>query len=202
MIHSRNDPSRGCHSTGTFAEQDPGNTLASPQAKDEIFLSMDKQMGDSESLLKLYVNDLNQIPFVCPSCGFSKLVPLQSLSSQKRLLRLKCRCGTPFKVQLEFRRYARKNTRLSGTFSSGRPGGSDLPVNVVNLSRGGACFESSCATMLQVGDKGVLHFRLDDKSGAMLTKKVVIKSIHATKVGCAFTDQNEYEKALGFYLMS
>lgn len=157
-------------------------------------------MLSPESPPKLFVNASNQVPIICPKCNFSKLLQLQTTSKRNRVLKLICKCKHSFKVQLEFRQYARKETSLKGTFTLIRNKLDQLPVKVVNLSRGGACLELSFAHDCKIGEKGTLTFTLDDKLSTVINKEIIIKSLHPNRIGCEFINSTEYDRAFGFYL--
>jgi len=44
-------------------------------------------------------------------------------------------------------------------------------------------------------------FTLDDIHSSFIKKMVVVKVVRHKYVGCEFSHSNEYDKALGFYLL-
>jgi len=157
-------------------------------------------MSEKDSPLRLYVNSSNQAFIICPKCSFSKVAQIEVTNTPQRILKLKCKCGHSFRVQLEFRQYARKETRLNGLFTFVDKPEDCLPVKIVNLSRGGVCFEASLPHDFEIGAKGILKFALDDKTRTVIEKKIIVKYISSGQIGCEFIDTREYDRAFGFYL--
>jgi hypothetical protein len=138
---------------------------------------------------------------ICPDCDYSKNLSVAQFRNKKHLLKIKCKCGHTFRVELEFRKHNRKETDLAGTcsFDSARVGG--WRVSVLNLSLGGICFEQRGGRNLRVGDRGSLSFTLSDRKETVVFKKVIVKSISGNRVGCEFIQDRAYQKELGFFLM-
>jgi hypothetical protein len=156
-------------------------------------------MTTTHSKNKFFVNLDNRVTIVCPDCGKPTTVNVAQFRGKKYSLKVKCKCGHQFKIQLEFRRYQRKSTDLEGTYGYASDRLSNR-VKVTDLSIDGARFETIVPHDLQVGQKGKLVFTLDDKKKTTLAKEVVIRSIKGNIVGCEFKDNQAYEKGLGFYL--
>lgn len=157
-------------------------------------------MPEKDSPLRLFVNSSNQTFITCPKCSFSKLVEIEVTNIPQRILKLKCKCGHAFRVQFEFRKYARKNTKLNGIFTFTYKPEDCLPVRIVNLSRGGVCFETYLPHEFKIGVKGTIRFALDDKTRTVIEKKIIVKYINSEQIGCEFIESIEYEKAFGFFL--
>lgn len=136
----------------------------------------------------------------CPDCHSSKTISVEQFRNTKHVVSVKCKCGYIFKVELEFRRYYRKDTDLPGTYDLNPPAVGGGRVEIVNLSLGGACFEISGIHDIKVGQTGSIHFTLDDHKQTVFFKNVRIQSVEKSRIGCKFVEDKAYQKELGFYL--
>lgn len=149
---------------------------------------------------KSFVKSNDEAIIVCPQCNSAKIIAVRQFRQRLHMLKVKCRCGYNFKVQLEFRRHYRKKTELSGIYEAMPPAASGGKAKVVNLSLSGACFELRGTHDLKTGQKGILIFTLDNRKNTELTKTVHIRSINGNRIGCEFVEDRAFDKELGFYL--
>ncbi|MFH0781023.1 MAG: hypothetical protein V2B20_03595 [Pseudomonadota bacterium] len=152
-------------------------------------------------ILKSFVKAGDKAAIVCPQCNCGKVVGIQRFQKRLHLLNVKCRCGYFFKVELEFRRHYRKQTDLSGIYQPLPPAIGGGKVRIFNLSLSGACFDMHGIHDLEIGQKGVLIFTLDNRKTTTLTKSVFIKCIIDNRIGSEFEADRAFEKELGFYLL-
>lgn len=73
-------------------------------------------------------------------------------------------------------------------------------MTVKDISQGGVSLHVSGTNNLQVGNVLTIYFDLEDKKKTHLKKEVSILSIQGNMLGCRFSDNQLYEKELGFYL--
>lgn len=146
---------------------------------------------------KLPVSD-DKARFVCPHCYFAKEIAVAQFRNSKKAFKIKCKCGESTRVELDFREYRRKDTNLEGTFKAAS--GAGWPVDVINISMVGVAVEVRGAHSFQVGYKGTVSFRLDDRKQSHIVQKVVIRSVTGNRLGCEFVSDRLYQKELGFYL--
>ncbi len=151
--------------------------------------------------LKSFVTSEDKILIVCPECGFSKKISAEQFRNRQNLLKIRCKCGRSFTVQLEFRLHIRKEIEMKGVCKFSSTGTGVWEVILVNLSLGGVCFELRGNHGLVVGDKGILEFVLDDRKATAITKQITVKGISTNLIRCEFVEDRAYQKALGFYLM-
>ncbi len=104
-------------------------------------------------------------------------------------------------MHLEFRRYFRKRTEIEGVIDLGSTATDRVKVAIVDLSLGGVRLEFSGAHAFKIGELGILRFVLDNRKEAVLVKQVVIKTVSNDRIGCQFTEDKDFEKELGFYLL-
>ena len=147
-----------------------------------------------------FVKDDNITTIVCPSCYSAKTASVKQFRNRKHVLKVKCKCGHTFRLELEFRRQRRKTTELDGTSQLNSPALGDEVFKIVNLSMSGACFEVSGKHNIQIGQKGSINFTLNDAKQTPFVKDVIVRSIQGNRIGCEFTEDRAYQKELGFYL--
>jgi hypothetical protein len=150
---------------------------------------------------KVFVSQNGAVIIKCPVCEAVKEYNVDKFRGVKHSLSVKCRCQHLFSVNLEFRKFYRKTTRLSGDYmllpekiNRGR-------MMVVNLSRGGAGLQITGAHRLQPGQEIQLSFTLDDRHQSLVGKRAVVRLIMRDYIGCEFVGDFTQDKALGFYLM-
>lgn len=150
--------------------------------------------------LKTFVNADDRVLIVCPKCDFSKNFSTKQFRNRQFLLKIKCKCGHSFTVQLEARLHIRKKTEIEGICKFSSTGTSTWKVTLINLSLGGVCIELKGNHSLTIGDKGILEFTLDDRKATTITKQIIVKGISTNLIRCEFIEDRAYQKALGFYL--
>jgi hypothetical protein len=150
---------------------------------------------------KSFVKSGDEATITCPRCQTIKIIAVREFRHHLHMLRVKCRCGYAFRVQLEFRRHYRKATDLSGTYDLVPPAVGGGITKVINLSLSGACFEVRGIHDLKIGQSGVLIFTLDNRKETTLIKKIFIKTVNGNRIGSEFAEYQAFEKDLGFYLL-
>lgn len=159
---------------------------------------------------EVFVNQDNMALFHCPYCGKMKHVSVEKFKGKKHSLKVKCSCTRTFAVNLNFRKRYRKETDLDGRYlkmAGGRPAKinteGDVNCKIVNISMGGLGLRILDGQAMAGGDNLIVNFTLDDKKQSELTRRVVIRHVKDSYVGCEFNDSDDhaYEKTLGFYLM-
>ena len=152
---------------------------------------------------KAYVDVDGKVTLICPACSVPKSTSVASFKGKCHFLKVRCPCGNVFRVQLDFRQQHRKTTDLQGVYVCVKPpglGGGRMTVK--DISRGGVGIEVIESHNLQVGCILEITFNLDDRKKTQIKKKTVVRSITDNFIGCQFTDEELYEKEIGFYLIS
>ena len=150
---------------------------------------------------KTFVTEDSQATIVCPACSSAKTISVEEFRHRHHVLKIKCKCGHSFTLQLEFRQFFRKDTDLHGVYDLVPPARGGGIATIVNLSLVGACFEVRGVHSLQVGHKGSLVFTLDNRKETVLYRQVIIRSVDGNRIGCEFVDDRAFDKELGFYLL-
>jgi len=157
-------------------------------------------MTDPAGTIKSFVNDDDSATIVCPVCSAAKIISVDRFRHQQHVLKVKCKCGHSFSLQLEFRRNYRKKTDLDGTFAADPPAHGGGPASIRNLSINGVCFELRGMHDLKIGQTGLLVFTLDNRKKTVLEKMVKIIDVNKNLVRAIFKETRAFEKELGFYL--
>jgi hypothetical protein len=115
-------------------------------------------------------------------------------------MKVSCKCGEMFRVEIEFRKYYRKSVKLPGKYihlNSPKRG----EMIVVDLSMIGLGFITESPHGFQVGDHLEVHFQLDNSHRSEIRLKVVVRTLKDLFVGVERTDTLLCIEDLGFYLM-
>jgi hypothetical protein len=142
----------------------------------------------------------------------------------------KCRCGHSDTVFLNRRDKFRKNTDFFGIYtnmSSGKDGQKG-EMTVLDVSRAGLRMEISHVKLkvkehdvsvvtgeqasfehkikkpvdeINIGDKLLVEFRLDDTKKTLIKKEVLIRWMKMPYIGVEFSSKSLYEGSLAFYMM-
>lgn len=159
-------------------------------------------MANRNSSNKTYVSPDNKATIICPKCKMNKTISVESFKNKQHEIRVRCKCGYPFTVHLEFRRYFRKETSLQGNYNLISPSQVETGrTTVTDLSLKGASFEVRNPHEITPGMKGELVFTLDNRKLSILYRKVIIRSVKGSKIGCEFEETNAPSSELGFYLL-
>jgi hypothetical protein len=157
---------------------------------------------------KVFIYKDNKAILICPKCEKSKSVDVSEKLGSKYLVQLqhKCSCGYLYIVLLERRKRYRKITNLQGKYSclvSGEQA-SKGSMTVKDITRAGLSFKTdeSASQKLNIGDKLLLEFHLDNKTRSLIKKKGAISNMRGPYIGVEFFSVDLYDRALGLYMFS
>ncbi len=150
---------------------------------------------------KTFVKEDSQATIVCPVCSSAKTISVEEFRHRQHVLKVKCKCGNSFSLQLEFRQFFRKDTNFQGVYDVKPPARGGGSATIIDLSLTGACFEVRGVHALKIGHKGSLVFTLDNRKKTVLYRQVVIRSVEGKRIGCEFVEERAFDKELGFYLL-
>ena len=151
---------------------------------------------------KAFLNPDNTAVLKCPHCGTARTVNVAKLDNRRGPLKVRCTCRSAFRVWFEARKSYRKETCLHGDYAKLPAEGEEWTRMVVrNISITGVGFETFAKHNLNKGDTVQVKFILDDKTQSEVKKKAIVKVVKDKFIGCEFTDHDQHDKALGFYLM-
>ncbi|MDX1776325.1 MAG: MBL fold metallo-hydrolase [Desulfobulbales bacterium] len=160
----------------------------------------------------LNVRKDNKITLSCPDCLLVREISVEKYAGRKHFLTVNCPCGVNYGVNLNFRKYYRKDVSIGGYYTteelevgSAQAGNiPTVPINcrIKNLSMGGLGFTTLNRVRVQVGDTLKVKFTLDKVPPEIVEKEVTVRTIQDNYIGCEFTEEAGYsDRTLGFYLM-
>lgn len=153
---------------------------------------------------KVFITGENMATFVCPKCEKTRTVDIsryQGLDQAARV-KAKCACGHSYSVILERRRQYRKEVNFSGAYTRKKTGEKGTMV-VKDISRTGLKIKLNLNRDIEIGEKLVTEFSLDDRQRTQIEKEAIVRKRYRDTLGVEFTSvdpSNAYDKALGFYM--
>ena len=148
---------------------------------------------------KLYVDHSNQVRIRCPKCGIEKKINVFKFKDTHKGLKAKCKCGEVFRFTLDFRKYFRKNVRLSGEyFAQEKDEKGEIFVEDISIT--GINFETLKPNNFYKDDTVELKFTLDNPTKTRVQKLVKIIWTRDQNVGAQFNDPKSIERELDAYL--
>jgi hypothetical protein len=148
---------------------------------------------------KIYVDHTNQVRIICPKCGFETKKNVFKFKETSKRLKAKCKCGEVFRFALDFRKYYRKNVRLTGEYHVvGKEEKGEILIR--DISATGVRFESLKPHNISRNDTVEITFALDDPQKTQIRTVIKIKWIIDHNVGAQFDNPKSLEYTLGFYL--
>ena len=159
--------------------------------------------------VNVFVNQDNTATFICPRCEKSKTVRITKHKERKKAVRVKCSCacGNTNIAVLERRRHYRKTTHFRGIYLqlvSGREVGKGI-MTVKDISHSGLKLRIDTDRKINVGERLITEFRLDDPQKTLIRKEVIIKAKNGHILGvefCGIDPNDPRDRAIGFYLFS
>lgn len=177
-------------------------------------------------IIKVSISSTNTAVFECPECNKAKSVDVSKYKNINKVIKVKakCVCGYSYTAILDKRSYYRKKTNLYGVYSNLASGkkGQKGQMTVIDLSRSGlklkirqhdtkglteeeAAFDPNNQKPvpdLDVDDKLLVEFHLDDGQKSLIRKEVAIVWINIPYIGVKFCHEDLYDASLGFYLFA
>jgi hypothetical protein len=153
-------------------------------------------------MIKKIQADVNGIATsLCPHCGDIKKLNIETYKNKTEPVKIQCKCGNIYEVQIEFRIFYRKEARLEGRYSSLSNPGKWVKMKVRNLSYEGCSFETPAANMLHSGEEIKVEFILNDRKNSQIQEKAIVRYVRGHYVGCKFKKlPGAFDPDLGFYL--
>ena len=150
-------------------------------------------------MAKVYVDYTNQVKIVCPKCGLAKNKNVFKFKDTHKGLKAKCKCGEIFRFTLDFRKYLRKDVRLTGEyFVQEKDEKGEILIEDISLT--GINFATLKPHHFYKNDMVELKFTLDNPMKTRVQKLVKIMWTKDHAVGAQFNDPKSLEKDFGVYL--
>lgn len=138
---------------------------------------------------------------VCQTCGHVQKEPAGNYKDIRGPVRIQCPCGHVYDIEVEFRKFYRRETRLDGVYAPVSDPRGWCKIIVKNLSLGGCGFEMAAGNVLHPGDEISIEFKLNDVKQTLVKRKAVVLSVRGRFVGCRFKElPGTFDPDLGFYL--
>ncbi len=154
--------------------------------------------------VKAFVNKVGNAVIKCPACRSVTIVPDDRMRQRQHSMKVRCRCGEVFAINLESRQSYRKKTMLPGRYRQlqkdvGRDASRQMVV--LDLSMSGLGFSPIGSSSVREGEELEVEISLDDERNSVIKRQVVVQEIRRDVIGCEFLNVAEQDKVLGFYLM-
>lgn len=165
----------------------------------------------TEKVKKVFINNDNMATFVCPKCKKQTTADVAEYKDIDKAVRIQhtCSCTHSQTVLLERRKFYRKNVHIEGTYMLAEKGPRARPMVVRDVSRSGLKLELKEKDSLEVGDRLVVDFILDNPQKTAIRKEVIVKTVFSKYVGTEFCSRDPsnpidkaYDIAIGFYTFS
>jgi predicted RNA-binding Zn-ribbon protein involved in translation (DUF1610 family) len=149
----------------------------------------------------VYADIKGMVVFSCPNCGDLQKERAEKYKNVKSPVKIQCKCGKAYDVEIEIRNFYRKATKLIGTYSTASNPGQWIEMIVRNLSFMGCSFETLTEHQLQVDEEIQVQFILDNVKNSKIEKKAVVRYVQGRNIGCGFKEfPGAFDPGLGFYL--
>ena len=148
---------------------------------------------------KVFLTQSGKADFFCPECQTRKQMDISKFVHIDKEIKLKitCKCSHIFSVVLERRKHVRKDVRLSGILIDGKK---QYPVIIMDISRLGLKIKTKQVLDLNIDDKILVKFTLDDAKESRVSKDVIITKIDQEYISTRFLSQEHYD-TFGTYLL-
>ena len=150
---------------------------------------------------KAFVREDGTTVLKCPFCRHARTVSVEKIKDKKKVIKVKCSCQKSYSVSLELRKMYRKDTNLKGSYVNLSQKNESGIMIVKDVSMGGIGFQAVGGNHIKNEDELEVTFTLDDTHSSVIKKHVVVRIVRDQFVGCEYLHAQEYDKALGFYLL-
>jgi hypothetical protein len=164
--------------------------------------------ADDSKVEKLTTRPDGMIWLTCPICGTQENVSPETFDTYGCRLLVQCNCRHNFSIMREQRWYYRKQIHLPGSYKLPKQKRLNQfvikswePMTVIDLSKTGLRFSAGTDCHILLGDHLHVKFKLDNNNKTLIEKPVIVKSINSKDIGCQFLGADQYDVALGFYLL-
>jgi hypothetical protein len=161
---------------------------------------LEDKMLNSERVY-LLTNEHSRL--TCQRCQQSFTLQVSKQSGVANPQAVYCPCGTLYRVGLQARQFARKDTNLEGTYLHEQSGEETGHMIVENISYGGLQMRLSGPHTLVEDDKILIQFALEpQQNGELIQETVRVRYVRDRIIGTQFIDSHGLPKVLTDYLRS
>lgn len=154
------------------------------------------------TIKKVYVGANGLATFICLNCGEVQKEQAQVYMGTKGPVKIQCKCGNDFDVEIEFRGLYRKGTGLDGIYLNVSNPNNWGKMIVKNLSMQGCKFETLTANLLNPEEEIKIEFYLNNAKNSLIRKRAIVRYVNKRYIGCEFKElPGALNPDLGYYLM-
>jgi hypothetical protein len=158
-------------------------------------------------LVKVHVNPEDAAVIECPYCGAAVTRHVGEYKGARRLVKIRCKCQSDFRVSFEFRRARRKETHIQGYYAMLADCYNWKKMLITNVSMSGLGLLTSAAHNMSEGDEVVVRFGVNGVTRSVIEKDAVVRWVADGNIGCEFTEPVGYRDTcqdgpLNLFLMS
>lgn len=159
-------------------------------------------MNMENTIKKVYVDANGLVTFICLDCGEVQKRQAQEYMGAKAPVKVQCKCGNSYDVEIEFRGLYRKEIGLDGIYLNVSNPNNWGKMIVKNLSMQGCKFETLTANLLNPDEEIKIEFYLNNTKNSQIRKRAIIRYVNKRHVGCEFEAfPGALDPDLGYYLM-
>jgi hypothetical protein len=144
-------------------------------------------------------NDTDQVTINCRNCGLEHIIDITKFKDTEKKLEGKCKCGVPYRYNIEVRQRYREDVNLPGEYNFP---GIDHKEGIIlrELSFTGIQFESLNSHKIAKDDLLEIKFKLDNRLGSEIRKLVKVIWVEGHIIGGIFIETKLFEEELKSYL--
>lgn len=128
---------------------------------------------------RVFVNKNNRVSIMCPDCGELQTIDVAKYLDNTRLVKVECKCGCMFTIQLEFEKTDLKNTNLVGEYSKTDQDQGKKRMIVENISEADIGFIPDKNHNIKKGDVICVEFVMDDEQNSLIVEEVIVRQVQS-----------------------
>jgi len=161
---------------------------------------------DSMELVEVYVNPEDAAVIACPHCGAAVTRYVGKFKGAKRLVKIRCKCQSDFRVSFEFRKARRKETYIQGYYATLADVDNWRKMLITNVSVAGVGLLASTVHNMSEGDQLTVRFSMNGVTRSIVEKDAIVRWVVDGNIGCEFTEPVGFrdtcqDGSLNFFLM-
>ena len=156
-----------------------------------------------DTIKRIYVDANGVVACICPDCGKVQREKAEAYKGTRGPVKIQCKCGNIYDVEIEFRKLYRKEIRLDGIYATESNPNNWAKMIVKDITMQGCKFETLKANLLNPDEEIKIEFKLNNAKNSLIRKRVLVRYVFENYVGCEFKElPGAVDPDLGFYLMN
>jgi hypothetical protein len=144
-------------------------------------------------LVKVHVNPEDAAVIECPHCGAVVKRHVGRYRGARRLVKIRCKCQSDFRVSFEFRKARRKETYIQGYYATLADCDNWKKMLITNVSVAGIGLLASTTHKMIEGDQLVVRFGVNGITRSIVEKDAVVRWVADGNIGCEFMEPVGYQ---------